>query len=105
MAEDWPSVHARPRCRSPALAWERTQGPGHFAGATCQPGKNTLAGAVRCRGAGAEVAHPFGLNTGPEDRCAWHRFQAVRPKILCSGGVTKRHIVFFEMYNTTGCTA
>src|SRR5438128_1354063 len=102
--QSWPGVQASRRCFSPPLAWQRAQSPGHLAGAVGQPGKNTLAGAVRCRGAGAEVDHPFGLNTGPEDRRACHRFQAVRSEMLGFHCVTNRHIVLSEMYNTTGCT-
>src|SRR6202011_4736978 len=73
--------------------------------AVSQPGQDTLAGAIAGRGAGAEVAHPFGLNTGPEDRRACRRVQAVRAEILRFCNVTKRHIVLSEMYTTTGSAA
>src|SRR5579859_1186105 len=102
MTQRRPGVQTRRRRGRPAVARERAEGPRDFASALRQPGENSLPSTIRSRGAGAEVAHPFGLNTGPEDRCAWNRFQAARPNILRMCGVTNRHIVPSESYTTTG---
>src|SRR5438445_7544490 len=102
MAECRPIAWRRRRWLNPVLARERAECPGDLSGAVGQPGQDTLTSAVRWRVTGAEVAHPYGLDTGTEDRRASDRFQALRPKILWSRGVSRRHIVPRPAYYTTG---
>src|SRR5437899_1579134 len=102
MAECRPIAWRRRRWLNPVLARERAECPGDLSGAVGQPGQDTLTSAVRWRVTGAEVAHPYGLDTGTEDRRASDRFQALRPKILWSRGVSRRHIVARPAYYTTG---
>src|ERR1700737_2021078 len=96
VAQGRPGAQARRRRLRPALTRKRTQLPHDLACAVRQPRENALTGTIRSRGSGAEVAPPFGLNTGSEDRSAWNRFQAVRPRRLRVSRVTKRHIVLAE---------
>src|SRR5436189_6431409 len=104
MAQSRPATQARRGWLGPALAGQRAQRPGHLSRPFGQPGKDALAGAGGDRDTGAEVDHPFSrnLDTGPEDRRAWNRFQAVRTWILWFCAVTKRHIVLTQDYRTTG---
>src|SRR5712691_11713467 len=104
MAQRWPATQSRRGSLGPALAGQRAQRPGYLARPFGQPGEDALAGAGWGRDAGAEVDHPFSrnLDTGPEDRRAWNRFQAVRAYNLWFCAVTKRHIALPQDYRTTG---
>src|SRR3981081_4279220 len=104
MPQHRPTTQPSRGCLSPVLARKRAQRPGYLSYTFGQPGKDALAGASGGRGDGAEVDHPFprNLDTGPEDKRARNRFQAVRPQIVCFCAVTKRHIVLSPDYRTTG---